>query len=323
MGKPLIGILTGLSMTFALAACSGENNDEATGDEENQSSETEEITIEHDFGETEVPVNPETVVSFDNGLTDSIRELGGNISGIPKAGNVPEYLSEFESDEYEDVGDLFEPNFELINEMQPDVIFISGRASDNYEELSEIAPTVYMDIDDEDFMGSLEENVTTLGEIFDAEDEAENQLDEVQTRISEVSEQVNEADEDGLILSVDDGSASAYGAGSRFGLIHDVLDVTPADEAIDSETHGENVSFEYIADVDPDNLFVLDRGATVGSDEEASLNEILDNELVESTTAFQNDKIIQMTGDYWYLSYGGLESTNHMIDEVEEGIAGS
>lgn len=318
MRKQLLGILTGVSVTAALTACGGGDTDEVAGDE--GSSSDEEITVEHDLGETNVPENPETVVSFDFGLTDSIRELGGNISGIPKAGTVPEYLSELETDEYEDVGDLFEPNFELINEMQPDVIFISGRTADHYEELSEIAPTVYMDIDDEDYMGSFEENVTTLGEIFDAEEEAENQLADIQTRISEVGEQVNESEQDGLILSVDDGSASAYGAGSRFGIIHDELDVTPADENIDAETHGENVSFEYIADVDPDNLFVLDRGATVGSDEEASLNAILDNELVESTTAAQNDNIIQMSGDYWYLSYGGLESTKQMIDEVEGGF---
>ncbi|AXF57108.1 ABC transporter substrate-binding protein [Salicibibacter kimchii] len=155
--KQLFGILTGVSITAVLTACSEENTDKATGDEGNTSSENEEITVEHDLGETNVPVNPETVVSFDFGLTDSIRELGGNISGIPKAGVVPEHLSELESDKYEDVGDLFEPNFELINEMQPDVIFISGRTSDNYEELSEIAPTVYMDIDDENYIGLAEQ----------------------------------------------------------------------------------------------------------------------------------------------------------------------
>ncbi|AXF56114.1 siderophore ABC transporter substrate-binding protein [Salicibibacter kimchii] len=318
MGKQLFGLLTGISITAVLTACGGENNNEAAGEDEHSSQE--EITVEHDLGETNVPKNPETVVSFDFGLTDSIRELGGSVSGIPKAGAIPEYLSELESDEYEDVGDFFEPNFELINEMQPDVIFISGRTADHYEELSEIAPTIHMAVDNEDYMGSLEENVTTLGEILDAEEEAENQLDDIQTRISEVSETVNEADENGLILSVDDGSASAYGSGSRFGIIHDELDVAPADENIDAETHGQNVSFEYIADVDPDNLFVLDRGATVGSDEEASLNAILDNELVNATAAAQNDNMIQMTGDYWYLSYGGIESTHQMINEVEDGF---
>ncbi|WP_059103716.1 siderophore ABC transporter substrate-binding protein [Shouchella shacheensis] len=320
MKKHMLWMMTALSVT-GLAACGGDTNtgaaEEDTSSNEDASQET--MTVEHELGETEVPVNPDSVVSFDNGLTDSVRALDGNITGIPKANNVPEYLSDFESDEYEDVGSLFEPNFELINEMQPDVIFISGRASDSYEELSEIAPTVYMAVDNENYMESFEENMHTLGEIFGAEDEVEAQLSEIHAVIDDVRERAENSDENGLIISADEGAVSAYGAGSRFGLIHDVLGITPADD-IDSQTHGETVSFEYIAETNPGYLFVLDRGATIG--DEASSDQILDNELVDRTDAAQNENIVHMNGDYWYLSGGGLESVRYMVEEIDEGFEG-
>ncbi|EZH66898.1 hypothetical protein DH09_02855 [Bacillaceae bacterium JMAK1] len=326
-----------VAMLTALAACGAdeEQNEgaetgadegtEETVDEDDDAADAEgddaasgEVTIEHDLGETTVPVNPETVVSFDFALTDSIRALDGNVSGIPQANNVPGYLSEFEGS-VEDVGSLFEPNFELINEMQPDVIFISGRASESYDELSEIAPTVFLAVDNENYMESFESNMNVLGEIFDAQDEVDTQLSEINDMIAGINERAEESEQDALILSADEGAASAYGIGSRFGFIHDVLGIPAADTEISAESHGENVSFEYIADVEPDYIFILDRGATVGSDAEASATEVINNELVERTPAHQNDNIVELDGDYWYLSGGGLESVRGMIENIEAG----
>ncbi|MFB4158309.1 siderophore ABC transporter substrate-binding protein [Geomicrobium sp. JSM 1781026] len=324
-----------VSMMMALAACGGaeeeENGADATGDDAAGTDEVEdtedddaadgdsagEVVIDHELGEATVPVEPETVVSFDNGITDSIRAIDGNISGIPQANNVPGYLSDLEGTA-EDVGSLFEPNFELINEMQPDVIFISGRASDAYDELSEIAPTVFLAVDNENYMESFESNMHVLGEIFAAEDEVESQLEAINNDIADIQERAEASDEDALILSADEGAASAYGEGSRFGFIHDVLGIEAADPNISAETHGDNVSFEYIADVDPGYIFILDRGATVGSDAEASATEVIDNELVARTAAYQNDNIVPLDGDFWYLSGGGLESVQGMVDNINE-----
>ncbi|GAJ99257.1 siderophore ABC transporter substrate-binding protein [Geomicrobium sp. JCM 19055] len=327
-----------VAMLTALAACGAdeeqnegadtgaEDTEETVEDEADAEEDAEgddaaaggEVTIEHDLGETTVPVNPEVVVSFDNGITDSIRAINGNVSGIPQANNVPGYLSDLEGTA-EDVGSLFEPNFELINEMQPDVIFISGRASDNYDELSEIAPTVFLAVDNENYMESFESNMNVLGEIFDAQEEVDTQLSEINDMIAGINERAEESEQNALILSADEGAASAYGIGSRFGFIHDVLGIPAADTEISAESHGENVSFEYIADVEPDYIFILDRGATVGSDAEASATEVINNELVERTPAHQNDNIVELDGDFWYLSGGGLESVRGMIENIEAG----
>ena len=102
------------------------------------------ITVSHALGEAVVKKNPERVIVFDYGTLDTLDKMGVEIIGLPKS-NIPTLLDKFNDDKYKDVETLFEPDFEKIYELKPDVIFISGRQAEVYEELVKIAPTVYME----------------------------------------------------------------------------------------------------------------------------------------------------------------------------------
>lgn len=302
-----------------LAACgngeSEENTNDVSSGEANDTEEQQTVEVETMNGDMiEVPVNPEKVISFDHGVTDSIRAIGGDISGIPMGSNVPEYLQELESSDVENIGSLFEPDFEKIYEMDPDVIFISGRASDNYEELSEIAPTVFLQVDNQNFMETFERNMSVLGEIFDASEEVDSQLAEINNVIENVQGRAAESEANALIVSIDEGSASAYGIGSRFGIIHDVMNIPAADEDIPAEGHGSNVSNEYFSKTNPDYIFAIDRGASIGNS--ATADQVLGNEEVQRTNAYQDDNIYQLNSEVWYLSGSGLESVKMIVDEI-------
>lgn len=302
-----------------LAAC-GTDSNAAQGDQNDSASEAgeqpEEVVVTHELGETTVPVNPENVVVFDFGALDTLDELGVDVAGVAQT-NVPSYLSKYEDSKYENVGSLKEPDFEKISEMAPGLIVISGRQSDAYDELSEIAPTIYVGVDNADYVNSFEENTRILGEIFDKEDEVEQKIEEVHAKIDKVADHVEENGTEGLIVLVNDGSLSAYGPSSRFGLIHDVLGVKPVDEDIEVNTHGQSVSFEYVAEKNPDYLFVVDRGAAV-SGGDSSATQVLDNELINNTDAAKEDHIVMLNPDYWYLSGGGLQSTAEMVQEIDD-----
>ena len=69
-----------------------------------------------------------------------------------------------------------------------------------------------------------------------------------------------------LVILGSEGKVSAYGPNSRFGVIHDVFGYKAADEKIEVSTHGQNITFEYILETNPDVLFVIDRDAAVGGD---------------------------------------------------------
>ncbi|WP_186578198.1 siderophore ABC transporter substrate-binding protein [Aquibacillus kalidii] len=327
--KKILILLSLLFIVLFAAACGDDAEDSSTSKEDNKaanaesgeseeaSSEPTEIEVTHQLGETTVPVNPEKVVVFDYGTLDTLDKLGVEVTAIPQD-NLPTYLEKYQDGKYENAGTLFEPDFEKLAEIDPDLIIISGRTSEVYDDLKELAPTIYMGVDTTRYMDSFKENVTLIGEIFGKEAEAEKELAAIDESIEELKGKVSESGKNGLIILTNDGSISAYGAGSRFGIIHDVFGVTPVDDTIEVATHGQNVSFEYIAEKDPDYLFVIDRNKIVGG--EYSAEKTLDNELVNGTKAATEDNIVYLNPEYWYVSGGGLISVAEMVNEVSSNI---
>ncbi len=325
--KKLMLLMFALITSLVLVACQEDASDEsATANLENGEEQTDEtnegtntpteITVKHELGETTVPVNPETIAVFDFGTLDTLDNLGVDVHALP-LGNVPGYLEQFASDEYVNAGTLFEPDFEALANLNPDLIIISGRTQEAYDDLSELAPTVYVTMDNADYLGSFEKNVTLMGEIFSKQTEAAEAVEKVKREAAAVKEMVPE-DKLGLIILTSDGSVNAYGPGSRFGLIHDELNVTPIDATIEAVNHGQSIGFEYIAEKNPDLLYVLDRNAVTGGDYTAETT--LDNDLVNGTTAATEGNITYLTPDYWYLSSGGITSVTQMIEEIKQSV---
>ncbi|BAD40589.1 siderophore ABC transporter substrate-binding protein [Symbiobacterium thermophilum] len=276
------------------------------------------IVITHQLGETPVPVNPQKVVVFDFGILDTLDLLGVEVAGLPQ-GNVPPYLAQYTHSKYANVGTLQEPDFEALSALDPDLIIISGRTSTHYEALSELAPTIYLAVDTSNYMESFRKNMETIGAIFQKEEQVAAELKEIEDKIAEVRTKVAGGSEKALILLSNDKSISAYGPGSRFALIHDVLGFPAVDPTIEVSTHGQQVSFEYVKEKNPDYIFVIDRAAVVSGGGQPA-KDTFDNDLVKQTNAYKNGKIIYLDPNYWYLSGGGLVSVSAMIDEVAAAI---
>lgn len=305
---------------FALVAAACGNSD--SKDKEDKSSgskseETKEVTIKHELDETKVKQNPKKVVVFDFGALDSLDKLGVDVSGLPKQ-VVPSYLKKYEDKKYENVGSLKEPDFEKLSNIAPDLILISGRQSDLYDQFKEIAPTVYIGTDSNDYIGSFKKNMHILGQIFNKEDEVDKQLKDIDSKISDIKDKAEKSGKKGLVIIANDSKISAYGPKSRYGFIHDVMGVKPVDDKIEASTHGMNISFEYIKEKNPDILYVIDRSTAIGEGKPAK--EFLENDLVKQSNAYKDGKIIYLDPTTWYLSGGGLESVSSQIDDVSKSL---
>ncbi|RRN74798.1 siderophore ABC transporter substrate-binding protein [Peribacillus simplex] len=314
MIKKLSLLLLVAMLAVVAVACGSVKEKEESGTKK-ESGKSEEFTVKHQLGETKVKINPKKVVVFDMGALDTLDKLGVEVAAVPHDG-LPKYLSKYEGTT-ENAGGLKEPDFEKINEMAPDLILISGRQTEAYKELSEIAPTVYVGVDTANYMESFKENVTLLGKIFDKKDEAAKELARVEENINALKEKAPK-DKTGLIVLASGGKVSAYGPDSRFGIIHDVFGVPAVDDKLEVSTHGQSISFEYIAEKNPDYLFVVDRDAVAGDG--AAAKETVENDIVKNTKAFKEGNIIYLDPNYWYLSGGGLESVDEMVKEVSKGL---
>lgn len=317
--KKLLLLVVVMISSFALMACGTEPATDV--DESNVTGKQEEvaetITITHELGEAVVDKNPKKVIVFDYGILDALDNIDEDIIGLPK-GTVPPYLEKYKGDEYVDVGSLKEPNFETIYELEPDLIIISTRQAELYEEFEKIAPTVYLPIDGGDYMNSFKSNMKALGEIFNKEDLLAEKVGEIEEAINKLGEEAKEKDITGLFVMANDGNLSAFGKGSRFGILFDEFEVTPIDENIQVTTHGDKISFEYIVEKNPDYIYVMDRAAVAGGD--ISAEQVMDNELIRSTDAYKNDRIIYLDAHVWYVSSGGLTGTMKMVEEIQSSL---
>ncbi|MFF2796186.1 siderophore ABC transporter substrate-binding protein [Lysinibacillus xylanilyticus] len=317
-------------MLLVLAACGTKDEakkedkgstDNKPAEEKKEEAKAYPITIpaikngEETFKEVTLDKMPEKVVVFDYGFLDTLDALDVKVAGVPQK-SVPKYLSKYSGKDYVNVGALKEPDFEAISSMNPDVIFISGRQAAAYDELSKIAPTVFVGVDNTNFVESFKETTELAGKIFGKEKEAADAFAAYEAKVEEVKAKTTSAKEKALIVLGSEGSLSAYGPGSRFGVIHDVYGVKPADDKIEVSTHGANASFEYVRDTNPDILFVVDRDAAVTPEGESGTKAAIENEIVGATNAAKNGKIVYLDPQVWYLSGGGLTSETQKVEDV-------
>lgn len=272
------------------------------------------VTVEDAQGEVTVPASPETVVVLDLAAIDTMSALGIEIDGVPDIA-PPSYMKDVFA-EAQIVGTLFEPDFEELAVMQPDLIVAGGRSQEQVGALSELAPTLDMTIEDGDILAQAKARASTYGEIFDRTDAADEAIAALEADIAEAAEAV-EGKGDALILLANGGKISAYGSSSRFGWIHGALDLPEAREGLDTETHGEAVSFEFVAETDPDWILVIDRGAAIGREGEAA-QATLDNPLVQGTKAGQAGQIVYLDPARIYLAGGGIQSMRATLDEITQ-----
>lgn len=297
-----------LMATLGLAACGNTGNSSTVSTQTRNTTEQTTVSIKDSNGDrVEVQRNPQKVVVFDNGSLDTLDALGVGDRVIGAATkNLPSYLDKYK--DVESAGGIKEP----------DLIIISGRQSDYKEELAKIAPTLYLAVNTKEPWESVQQNVNVLAEIFGKEDKAKEELATLTKEIEKTKEKACKLEQTALVTLVNEGQLSAYGSGSRFGLVHDVFGFKQADDQIEASTHGQSVSYEYILEKNPGILFVVDRTKAIGGDD--SKDNVSANELVAQTDAGKNDQVISLQPDVWYLSGGGLESMKLMVEDVNQAF---
>ncbi|MBR3481596.1 MAG: ABC transporter substrate-binding protein [Neisseriaceae bacterium] len=146
---------------------------------------------------------------------------------------------------------------------------------------------------------------------------AEQKLSALESKIAHTANKAR--GKTALIILVNNGKMAAFGSQSRFGIIHDNLGFTPIDASIKVGTHGQGISHEFIAEKNPDYLFVIDRAAAI-SDKTGQAQQTLNNDIIKQSKAFKNGNIVYLNARNWYLMNGGLTAMDEMIDEVAKSI---
>ncbi len=300
--------------------------DEETEEETTEASVPDTITITSLDGsgeeiELEVPYDPQRIAILDMASLDIIDnlELGDRVVGT--ASTSLDYLQDYvDNDEIEALGTIKEADLEAVMACEPDIIFIGGRLSSYYDELSEIAPVVYLATDSSiGVVESVRNNATTIASIFGLEELVEEKMAGFDERIEALAEVA-----DGMTALVGmctSGSFNLLGNDGRCSIIGIEIGFDNLAESDVTSTHGNETSFELIVALNPDYIFVMDRDAAIGTEGAQLAQEIMENELVMETDAYQNGRIVYLEHPaVWYTAEGGITALDYMLSDLESAL---
>lgn len=300
-------VLLFASTTLALAACGGSGGSEGGGGGEGGDSATR--TVEHAAGESQVPENPERVVVLDTAELDSAMTLGvtpvGAVEAVEGMG-FPSYLEGTE--EIETVGSIEEPNLEKIATLEPDLILSSNlRHEQIYEELSEIAPTVFT----ETTGAPWKENFEKHAEALDKEQEAEQVVADYEGRLEEFKSVVEEPRPEVSIVRFVPGDTRIYQKDSFIGTLLEDAGLPRPEPQDEDEFAMLNVSEEAIPDMDGDVIFTT----VYGNADETAREDITSSPLWQELDAVQQGRVYEVSDDTWMLGIG-YTAADEVLDDL-------
>ncbi|WP_341368496.1 siderophore ABC transporter substrate-binding protein [Yoonia sp. BS5-3] len=276
------------------------------------------VTIDTYTGSASVETNPARIAVFDIAALDTLDALGVDVAGVV----APQYVDYVAgaAEGAESVGSLFEPDYEAIAAGGYDLLVAGGRSSRVAPDLAKIAPTIDMTIW-EDTVGQGLDRLEAYGAIFGKQEEADALRADFDAALAAAKGAVADQGK-ALIVMTNGPTVSAYGAEGRFGWLHSALDLPEAIADVETTTHGEAVSFEFIRDANPDILIVIDRAAAIGQDGEAAAT-TLDNALVQETNAWKAGNVIYLDSASIYIAGGGIQSMISTLGQFTQAFSDS
>lgn len=332
MKRKLITLILACTMAFSLAACGSKEAENTSGEAQTagneETSEPETVTITSLDGngeetQVEVPYRPERVALLDMASLDIIDSLGEGDCVVGSATTSLDYLQDYVTNEnIKNLGTIKEADLEAVMESEPDVIFIGGRLSASYDALSEIAPVVYLSTDSEKgVVESVRSNAETIAAIFGKEDKVEELMSGFDKRIQTLAEFAE--NKTAIVGMCTSGGFNILGNDGRCSLIGNEIgfENIGVDSNVDTSTHGNEASFEFVVERNPEYIFVMDRDAAINTEGAQLAQEIVENELVKGTDAYKNGHIVYLEHPaVWYTAEGGINALDIMLQDLEGAL---
>ena len=287
--------------TLLLAGCGQSGTDAAA---ESSASGSQTITVQTNTGEVEVPADPQRVVVLDNTSFHTLKAFGVEPVAVPKP-LLPPGFEEWESDDaIGDAGSHREANLEAVNAAEPDLIIGGKRFADYSDQLGQIAPVVDLapNVEEGEYIENLKSQTTTLGEIFDKAEQAEQINAELDAAVAEAR---TRTDGQSVFLANHNGGKIDNGAGRLSPIIQPLTmtDVFAATSTGGSESihQDSGLAPETVAQANPDWIIVMDRDAVSSEDPNAATAQqtVQAQTAWSGVTAVNQNQIVYLAADFY------------------------
>jgi len=260
--------------------------------------------VQHARGTTEVPVEPQRVVTLEPLELDTAAAVGVVPVGAAVASNVvgvPAYLG---LDGVEAVGSVPEPDLQAIAALKPDLILgTEARHSALYEQLSSIAPTVFIATQADPWR----DNAALIGEALGREDETAALLEKVDARCGELADTYGvDGETVQLIRPRDETTLSLYGPVSFAGSLLECVGFTIPDQ---------DWADGLQADISPENILSAQADHVFVTTADPSDDSTIPAAIVQNADAFPSVTLVDTS--YWVSGVGPL-GAQKVLDDIEQ-----
>ena len=318
MKKNLLKSLLLLGTVAALFVGCGQTADQ-NGTVDNAQA-VEMVTVTDVRGNVEIPKDPQRIVDL-SGNSDILSILGYSVVGTANSDaydytKFPAYLedtlkgAEILGYSMQDTMDI-----EAVMNLDPDLIIISTVQEKMYDQLSEIAPTVMIQLEALDW----KDDVEAFAKVFGKEDVADTWLDAYEKKAEAEGEKIKaEYGEDTTYLSMLASGGQFFvfdGAGFGDVLYNDMDLEKPAGMPKQSDISLPVVTYEGLAAIDADYIFLM---AT-----DADLAELEANAIWNSLPAVKEGHVVVLgASPYFNQGYSSI-GRNLLVDEIGEMLNGT
>lgn len=282
--------------------------------------------------QVEVPLNAQRVVVLDLAVLDYLDNFGlaDKITGSVST-NI-EYLKKYADDpKIIKCGNVKEVDFEKILEAAPDIIFAGGRLQTSYDKLAQIAPTVILpSLTDKGLYESVKFNATEVAKIWGKEDQVSKLTENFASRIQTLKNAAQ--GKTAIVAMCTNGGFNVLGNNGRCSIIGNEIGFENVgvefaqthgrgSRNTNTPMHGNEVSFEFVVQKNPDFVFVMDRDSAIGAKGAKLAAQIMNNELINSTRAAKEGHVIVLEhSDVWYTAEGGITAFDIMLQDLESTV---
>lgn len=312
--KKILHTFVTMSLLATLTACSTTKNEEVKSDE---TSNTAIRTIEHAMGTTEIKGNPERIVILTNEGTEALLSLGVTPVGAVQSWTGDPWYSHIseEMEGVENLGEESQVNIEAIVALKPDLIIGNKMRQEKiYDQLSQIAPTVFSDT----LRGEWKPNLEFYSKVLNKEPEGAEVIKAFDDRVSSIAKLAGDSlNKEISIVRFMPGKTRIYLGDTFSGTILKQLGFArPENQRSDEFT--VEIGKERLNEADGDIIFYFTYEAGDG-EATAREQEWLQDPMFKNLNAAKNNEVFKVDDAIWNTA-GGVKAANLMLDDIEKFI---
>lgn len=260
-------------------------------------------SLAQEAGHAQTDRAPQRAVVYDLATLDTMQALGIPVAGVPKA-QFPQYMAGYGDAKYTVAGSLFEPDYDALSKIKPDLIVVGARSAAKAEVLGKVAPTLNLNVNKDRMLQDIERNITQVAALYGKQEQGKALVAQIQQEVAELRVLAAQA-EPGLLLMAVNEKIMPNAPGTRFGFLFDVFGAKSAITAKDVPPRGTAYTFDDVAKLNPEWIYVIDRntgtGSAAGGGEIIPSQKVFDNAQIKATAAGQKGQVVFLDPKGWYL----------------------